>query len=147
MFGSQTTRPLLGNPQLDSEAHQLYNTIVEDEKRLDGLQKTKKLLEHDKAQFTDDHIATVNKQKSLFEEKMSEQEKTFAAKSLEEDVEFKQHLLERSCQIATINKKIEHISTELKRLTNKVEASQPDQTTGKPSSTASQYTIFLNDYR
>lgn len=149
MFSEPTRSSyLLGNSQLDNEARELYKTIVEDQKKLDGLQKTKKSLEHDKEQFTDDHIATGNRQKSLFEDKITEERKTFAAKSSDEEEDFKQHLLAKSCQIATINRKIKHISTELQRLTDKVEgASQPDQTTGKPSSTASQYTIFLNDYR
>lgn len=146
MFGSKTTRS--GDAQLDNEALLLYKAIVEHKNKLDELQKTEQSLEHDKKQFTDKHIETVNRQKSLFEDKMSEERNTFAEKSSEEEEEFKQHLLVKDCQIATFVKRIKHIRTELQKLTEKVEgASQPDQTTGKPSSTASQYTIFLNDYR
>lgn len=138
----------LRNPVLDAVARKLFNDITALQQQLDDLEIKKQLLQKEKEELTANYNGTEKNEQSLLEARISKERNEFAEQSLNKQHAFQQHQLEESCRIATLNDEIQKISTALKQLKQKVEeASQPDQTTGKPSSTASQYTIFLNDYR
>lgn len=132
---------------LADKAHQLFIEIVELDQQLKDLEQNRKSRMEKNELFTTKYNETKNNKQFSFEAKLSEDRQKFEKQSSNDEAEFQQHQLEESCRIATLTDEITKISAKLNQLKQKVDVASTNQTTKAPSSTASQYTIFLNDYR
>lgn len=132
---------------LADKAHKLYMQIVELDRQLKDLEQNQKSLVEENEVFTANYNETKNKKRLSFEAELLKYRQKFEKQSSNDETEFQQHQLEESCRIATLTDEIKKISAKLNQLKQKVEGASTNKTTKAPSSTASQYTIFLNDYR